>query len=525
MTAPDQHPRETERALRPPQAPRVRIGQIRTSVPQLADDTAGDEVVVSGVTLDSRAVLPGDLYAALPGAHTHGARFAAAAVGDGAVAVLTDPAGAAQLGDLDVPVLVAPDPREVLGSVSAVVYGTADRTPELFAVTGTNGKTTTTYILRSILQGLGRHTGLIGTIEILAGDQPVPSNKTTPESPQVHAILAQMNQLHVDAVAMEVTSHALDFRRVAGVRFDIAGFTNLTHDHLDLHGTMEAYAESKLQLFTPEYSNRGVIVVDDEWGGWFAEHASVPVVTLLSRDPRPGEQADYAVRSVRAHGIGYAFELVAPDGRAYPATVDLPGLFNVTNVALALAMMLESGTDPDTLLALLERDPDVLSPYVPGRMEVVHREPTAIVDFAHNADSMQRVLSSTYPEAGRSIIVFGATGDRDREKRPVMGEVAARGADIVIITDDDPHSEDAAAIRAEVMAGALAAAPEGVRVLEIAPRADAIWEAARLAQPDDVLIVAGRGHEPSMDMNGEVVEIDDRTELRRAFAALEPERR
>lgn len=519
----------------------------------------GTTAPVTGVVLNSREVQPGDLYAALPGAKVHGARFAADAAASGAVAILTDPTGAQSVAEAGVtlPVLVSPEPRSWVGPVARAVYDSqpADGTgQELFAVTGTNGKTTTTYFITSILRALGHTTGLIGTIEILAGDTPIPSRMTTPEAPHVHSLLALTRERGITATAMEVSSHALEFHRVDGVHYDVAGFTNLTQDHLDLHGSMAEYFEAKAQLFTRERTRRGVVVLGDgdPWSAAMAQRArenlgaeNVTTVALRGTEAaRAGgtgpegndsegtapvgtatvDTADWTLRSLTRRGIGHAFTLQHTDGRALDVHTGLPGEFNVANAALAVLMVLNSGVALETLQRVLDEH-DPLSAGVPGRMELVGTRPTSLVDFAHNPDALARSLRAVTPEDGRGrvIVVFGATGERDTTKRPIMGRVAAEEADVVIITDDDPHGEEPAPIREQVAQVAREAVANGARatdVLVIEPRATAIRTAVRMAHPDDAIIVAGRGHETAMDFNGVVVPLDDREELRDALAAL-----
>ncbi|RII42958.1 UDP-N-acetylmuramoyl-L-alanyl-D-glutamate--2,6-diaminopimelate ligase [Galactobacter valiniphilus] len=526
--APDPHTQmgEAERAFRPSTPPSVGLDAVLDAAGPGASLTPASAVAatVSGVCLDSRAVQPGDLYAALPGARVHGASFAPAAVAAGAAAILTDADGAAVLGGVGLPVIEVPEPRAVLGAVAAAVYGTRADAPRVLAVTGTNGKTTTTYLLRSLLGALGRTTGLVGTIEILAGDTPIPSVLTTPEAPQLHALMARMREAGVQDAAMEVSSHSLEFRRVAGLRYAVSGFTNLTQDHLDLHGTMEEYLAAKAKLFTPEYSDAAVVSIDDEWGEAMAgrsREAGVRTVTLATHAGVQG--ADWSVVELQREGLGHRFGLVHRDGRRLDAVTGLPGDFNVSNAALALAMLLESGVEIAALQGLVADAAGPLTPSVPGRMQVIATSPTAIVDFAHNPDAIVRALESVRTDAGRTIVVFGATGERDTSKRPIMGELAARNADVVIVTDDDPHGEGPADIRAQVLAGARAAAGPDTQVLEVAPRAAAIAEAARLAGPHDVILVAGRGHEVWQEVAGVNLALDDREELRQALAAAHPD--
>lgn len=489
------------------------------------------EVSVTGISLNSRTVELGDLYVALPGATRHGADFVSQAVDRGAVAVLTDDAGARILAlsaDTDVPVLVVADPRNVVGPLSALIYRSQPPTgtaPRLYAVTGTNGKTTTTYFINALLRSLGQKTGLIGTIEILAGGKPIPSLLTTPESTDLHGLLALMRERGLDAASMEVSSHAVSFQRVDGVMFDVAGFTNLTQDHLDLHGTMEDYFATKAELFTARRARAAVVTVDDEWGRRLAASAGIPVTTVLTTpgaDPAPGD-ADWKVTETAPRGLGSNFTLQGPDGLVLKVHTGLPGTFNVANAALATVMVLAGGMDPAAVQkALDEHDPFTVA--VPGRMQLISESPAAVVDFAHNTDALARALEAVRsPLPGsRVIVVFGATGQRDQGKRPAMGAIAARLADVVIITDDDPHDEDPAAIRAEVMAGARAAREQDrleCMIEEVYPRDAAIGRAVELAGQRDTILVAGRGHEVWQEVKGVNLALDDRVELRNALTA------
>ncbi|WP_435735667.1 UDP-N-acetylmuramoyl-L-alanyl-D-glutamate--2,6-diaminopimelate ligase [Cellulosimicrobium sp. PMB13] len=502
--------------------------------------TRGDDaaaVEIWSVASDDRAVADGDLFVALPGARAHGAGFAAAAVERGARAVLTDEQGALLLADAvtGVPVLVADDPRSLLGPLAAWVYGNPAERLTTFGVTGTNGKTTTTYLLDHVLRALGWKGGLIGTVEMRSGDRVLPSRLTTPEAADLQALLAAMREDEVSTLAMEVSSHALALHRVDGLVFDVVGFTNLSQDHLDFHGDLQEYFETKSLLFTPEHARRGVVVVDDAWGERMAAASRVPVATLRVAGPEPDAGADVApadwtVADVHAAAAGgTSFTLRHRDGRAVRTSTALPGGFNVANAALALAMVLEAGSDARDVEAALAAAGG-LAPAVPGRMELVStapHEPRVVVDFAHNPDALALALDALRPTTpGRLVVVFGATGDRDRGKRPTMGAVAVDGADVVVVTDDDPHGEDPAAIRAEVLPGALAARdslrgapePRDVVVREVAPRARAIHEAVADAGPQDTVLVAGRGHEVWQEIAGVDHPLDDRVEARAALA-------
>jgi UDP-N-acetylmuramoyl-L-alanyl-D-glutamate--2,6-diaminopimelate ligase len=480
-------------------------------------------VVVTGVTLDSRAIRPGDLYAALPGANVHGARFVAAAVGLGAVAVLTDPAGAALLAlkEISVPVLVVPEPRATLGVVAALVYGRASQELTMLGITGTNGKTTTAYLLDSALRAMGQVTGLIGTVETRVGDRSIKSIRTTPESSDLHALFAVMLESGVQTCTMEVSSHALALHRVDGVRYDVAAFTNLSQDHLDFHGSMEDYFLAKATLFTPERAVRAVVCVDDDWGQRLARESEVPVVTVSSRRDI---EADWQIRATGPAGSD--FELVG-EGRQLALRSALPGDFNRVNTGVAALVLLAAGHPADSIGTALASDP-----HVPGRMERVgltgiqdaehSRLPQAVVDFAHTPSAVAAALNALrHNTPGSLVVVLGAGGDRDAGKRSAMGAAAAANADLVIVTDDNPRSEDPATIRAAVLGGAMAQgrpdASSFARICEIGDRATAIREAVAGAGVGDTVAVLGKGHESGQETAGVVRPFDDREHLRAAL--------
>jgi UDP-N-acetylmuramoyl-L-alanyl-D-glutamate--2,6-diaminopimelate ligase len=486
-----------------------------------------DGVLVTGVTLDSRAVVPGDLYAALPGFNVHGARFAADAVAAGAVAVLTDREGLAHLAGCDVPVVVADDPRSVLGDVADLVYGHPSADLTMLGITGTNGKTTTAYLVESALRAHGRRTGLIGTVETRIGDERIESVRTTPEATDLHALLGLMRERGIDACVMEVSSHALELHRVDGVVYDVALFTNLSQDHLDFHPSMDEYYAAKASLFTPRRSRAAVVCVDDEWGRRLAAESAVPTTTLSTSTTGAALDADWTVEE----STGGAFTLRE---RATGATLSLvshlPGHFNVANTALAALALLRIGLEPAAVEAALAVQPDV-----PGRMEVVAaggpEGPRCIVDFAHTPGAVDAALAALRSSTGgRLIAVLGAGGDRDRGKRPAMGAAAARQADVVVVTDDNPRSEDAAEIRAAVIAGARAVVDDGTaratEIIDGGARSSAIAEAIALAvvdtgddSPVDTVVVLGKGHEKGQEIHGVKHPFDDRDAVRAALAA------
>ncbi len=463
--------------------------------------------MVSGVCLDSRLVQHGDLYAALPGHVTHGARFAAAAAAAGAVAILTDAAGAVDCVGAGVPVVVVDRPRDALGSVSARVYGNPAEAMQLIAVTGTNGKTTVASMVQSGLRVAGRSTGFIGTIGVQIDGVSYAGERTTPEASELHAILGVMRDAEIESVVMEVSSIAIEEARVNAVRFDVAAFTNLSQDHLDYHGSMEEYFDAKARLFTPEHAVRGVVGTDDSWGRRLVERATIPVQTWSLLDAR----ADWhAVR--RGGGLG----IVDIDGQVHPFVVPMPGAFNVANAVCAFAILRLAGVSAETAVA------GIAGAIVPGRMEVVGERAgiRGIVDYAHSPDAIARVLMAAREgTAARIVAVLGAGGDRDRGKRALMGSTAARLADVLVITDDNPRSEDPAQIRRAILEGAWEVAPqERADIREVGDRRQAITVAVDAAEAGDVVLVLGKGHEKGQETAGVVTPFDDSAVL---LSALE----
>lgn len=505
--------------------------------PGVAASQANGDARITGIASDNREIVPGEMFAALPGFSVHGAKFASDATRRGATVILTDHEGAAlsaAAGVSDaVPVLVAKDVRKHFGPIAAHIYGFPAQQMRTFAVTGTNGKTTTAYMLQHLLTILGLKTGLIGTVEMRSGDKVLPSKLTTPDAADLQAILATMAEDGVQALAMEVSSHALAMNRTDGVIYSVAGFTNLSQDHLDYHKTLADYFAAKASLFTPAHSQSGVVTVDDEWGRKLAKIATVPVTTLQTPyGDAPAASADWLVEDVTPAGGGSAFTLRNQDGSVELRTqTALPGTFNVQNAALALVMIMASGIPADSVQAALAQSGGV-NPIVPGRMETISAgqtsgEPRVIVDFAHNTEALREALGSLQSEHphGKLIVLFGAAGERDQGKRPAMGEAAVAGADVVYLTDDDPHGEDAAAIRRDVRAGiepAIVAAQNGgrhVKFVEIGDRRDAIHAAIFAAAPADTVLLAGRGHETIQQVGHQDIYLDDRVEARAALSA------
>jgi UDP-N-acetylmuramoyl-L-alanyl-D-glutamate--2,6-diaminopimelate ligase len=470
-------------------------------------------VQVTGVSLNSERTRPGDLYAAVAGARAHGARFAGRAVEAGAVAVLTDPPGAAMCAGLGVPVLTVEAPRAVLGALAARVYGEPAESLRLLGVTGTQGKTTTTWLAEGGLAAAGITAAVVGTVGTRIGGVEVVSSLTTPEAPDLHALFAVMRERGTSACAMEVSSHALVMGRVDGVVFDVAAFTNLGRDHLDFHADLEDYYRAKASLFTPGRARLGVVNVDDEHGRRLVGDSSIPVRTFST----VGAVADWTATDVHPTAQGSRFTVRGPDGAEIAAGVSLAGAYNVSNALCAVAALAEAGYDPAAIAA------GVAGAAVPGRLERVDagQDYLALVDYAHKPDAVSAALTAVRPRTpGRLIVVIGAGGDRDRGKRPIMGEIAARLADVVVVTDDNPRSESPARIRAEVLEGAARVpAAHRAEVLESGDRREAIRLAVSTARAGDTVLVAGKGHETGQEVEGAVHPFDDRVVLREELGA------
>lgn len=467
---------------------------------------------VTGVTLRGQNAQPGDLFAALPGASSHGARYAADAVRLGAIAVFTDEAGVAVLGDeVTVPVLVHPSPRAVLGELAAAVYGHPSRHLRVIGVTGTSGKTTTTHLVEAGLRAADRKVGLIGTVGIRIDGIAEPSALTTPEAPDLQALLAVMLERGIDTVVMEVSSHALILGRVDAVQFAVGGFTNLSRDHLDFHPTMEDYLDAKARLFDPQFATSAavsVICVDDDGGRTIASRAQDPVTVSAS-----GGDADWRIESVDALGNGAQdFVAVDPAGVHHRLRIALPGHYNVANALLATALLDAVGVSPE------QACPGLRTASVPGRLQPIDcgQDFLAVVDYAHKPGALRAVLETLRAQtSGRLAVVFGAGGNRDKGKRAPMGQTAAELADLVVVTDDNPRDEDPATIRAAIVAGAVGPA----EVVEIGDRRAAIDHAVAWAGAGDVVLIAGKGHESGQTSHGLTRPFDDRDELAKSLQA------
>ncbi len=477
------------------------------------------DVRITGVSLDSRTIAPGELYVALPGSRTHGAAFAAAAAERGARAALTDPAGRDACVAAGLVTVVVHDPRVAMATVSARVFPTERLT--LLGITGTNGKTTTSYLVEAALRAAGRRVGTIGTVGFrfdggtLAGNR---TTVTTPESPDLMALLSVFAERGADTVVMEVSSHALALHRVDGVPFAVGAFVNLGRDHLDFHHTMEAYFEAKARLFEPGRCDVAVINIDDPHGRRLAERVARTEAARLVTTGTDAS-ADYRILGWEPTAAGSRFDVRTPTG-SHRLELALPGGYNVTNAVIALAMVEAVGVDPVTAA------PGLATALVPGRTQIVDLgpgAPRAVVDFAHTPQAIGSVLSAL-PPGSPVVVVVGAGGDRDVFKRTPMGEAAAAAADVVIVTDDNPRTEDPTAIRAGVLQGARTPARAAL-VLEVADRRAAILEGLRRAGSGGVVAVLGKGHEHGQDVGGRILPFDDVAVVRECWARLSREER
>jgi len=502
------------------------LAELLDGVAHRVDTAWGTPTIpVTGITSDSRLVAPGDLYVALPGAARHGADFVPQAITAGAVAVLTDAAGRASIGTTGVPVLVVDDPRRDMAQLAARIYAHPADVLDMYAVTGTNGKTTTTFLLEAALRAAGHHAGIVGTIGYLLDGVPlqtVRTTVTTPESTEVHALLGHLRDRGADSVVMEVSSHALVLGRADAITFDVAAFTNFGRDHLDFHGDEESYFAAKASLFTAERTRHAVINRDDPRAaqliGPIQAAGEIGLTTISLSDPA----ADYWASSVHTGADGRSRVSARTRSRSLDFTLSLPGEFNVRNALTALAMLDVTGIDLEAAAAGLA------AAQVPGRMQRVDLGPEApliYVDFAHTPQAVAAALAAI--RSRRSIAVLGCGGDRDRAKRRPMGAAAAYAADLVIVTDDNPRSEDPAAIRAEVLAGALAAQRAGslpVTAVDGGDRRSAIALALSQARPEDAVAILGKGHELGQEIGGQILPFDDATVVREQWAALHPRR-
>ncbi|WP_243076839.1 Mur ligase family protein [Microbacterium sp. SS28] len=510
--------------LRPENPP---VRSLAELAKRFARDVRGDldGVSLSGITLATGDLRPGEAFVAIRGLNRHGAELAQVAADKGAVAIVTDAAGADLAAATGLPIVVVDDPRGELGELSAWVYGTGadDALPILFGTTGTNGKTSVSHLLEGILGQLGVVTGLSSTAERHIAGEVIVSRLTTPEASEFHALLALMRERGVEAVAVEVSAQALSRHRVDGLLFDVAGFTNLSHDHLDDYADMREYFEAKLPLFLSDRSRRAVISLDSAPGLEVAERSEVPFVTVgtpaIAVDPDAASAADWTVDILDERPAGTRFALTSKDGRSLTTVVPVIGRHMAANAGLAIVMILEGGYSWESLVAAL--DGGRIDAYLPGRTQLVSgdRGPAVYVDFGHSPDAFEKTLAAVRRVTpGKVVMLFGADGDRDATKRHDMGRTGVEGSDILIITDHHPRNENPDSIRATLIEGARLAQPEA-EILEFSPPERAIIEAVRLVGDGDAILWAGPGHQDYRDIRGVRTPYSARELARRALAA------
>lgn len=487
-------------------------GRSLRAVSELISATSGhpdlENVIATGVSIDSHQIETGDIFVAVAGAKVHGATFAGNAKLNGAVAVLTDEVGAGLITDL--PVLVVSNPRAAAGVLAAWLHNEPMRDMFSVAVTGTNGKTTVTTLLYQIAMAANRESGLIGTVETRIGSEIVESNRTTPEAPELQSLIATMRERHLRNLFMEVSSHAVSLNRIGGSHFDIAAFTNLSQDHLDFHGDMDAYFAAKAALFNYQYADIAYINIDSSWGKKLLEIQELPVVQIS----RHLKSADWYFERIEIGHHSTEIAIRGTGGILIETSTKLVGDFNLDNLLMVIAICVASGIDPIDIAAVI---PSVSG--AEGRLEKVElgQSFSAVVDYAHSPDSVARVLQSLRESsAGKIIAVLGCGGDRDRSKRALMGQALLAGSDIAIFTSDNPRSEDPAEIVNEMVSGLNLPTSAQIEL----DRKRAIEIAVAAAKPGDIVALLGKGHETGQEIAGVKYSFDDRLVLATAIEAL-----
>jgi len=465
------------------------------------------KVLITGMTHSDSDVQAGDLFIALPGAKRHGAEFAANALRQGAVAVVTDAAGAKLISGN--PVLVVANPRLIAGRIAALFYGEPMRDLSGVAITGTNGKTTVSTLLYQLFEAAHRDCGLIGTVETRIGSEVIASKRTTPEATDLQALAAVMKERHMRHLVIEASSHAMTMHRLEGAHFAIAAFTNLTQDHLDFHGDMESYFLAKASLFSFSFADLACINIDDSYGARLATATELPVITISRFNP----QAVWHFIEIDTQSKRVQLKIRGAAGILIETSTSLRGGYNFDNLLMAIAIAVELGVDPIDIAAIV---PNIIG--AAGRLEeiAIGQDFTALVDYAHTPDAVSNVLASIREfTTGKVIAVLGCGGDRDPMKRPLMGQALSANADIAIFTSDNPRSENPDAILQAMTAGIDIAQPSQ----RISDRAEAISYAVSLAGAGDTVAVLGKGHELGQEIMGKTLDFDDRVVLAQAIEA------
>ena len=515
--------------------PSIPLSNLAAQLPQarISGDVNDPDRIVCGITHDSRHVKPGDLFVCLVGASHDGHRFAAQAIDRGAAALLVNDGGLEKIGAV-IPagalVLTVPDTRKALPTAACALFCNPSQSMMLIGITGTNGKTTTTRMIASILRAAGMKVGTIGTLGTEIEGRAIPSEHTTPESDQLQALLAQMRDEGADAVVMEVSSHALAQGRTDGIAFSAGVFTNLTQDHLDFHGTMGAYFGAKARLFAdypvlyPRQDGMDFVAAINisEWEGSYLVTLAQGEIVTFALDDKPASLRAEDVRvkpdSTEFTAIYRAGARAEGDGFSLPVLLPVGGAFQVGNALAAMSACLGLGISWEKIIEGLAS----LSP-IPGRFEAVitgDRGFSVVVDYAHTPDGLENLLRSARElDPARILLVFGCGGDRDRAKRPIMGSLAARFADVAVVTSDNPRSEDAQAIIAEIVSGMAPCSNSGATTHIEPDRRAAIHLALSQAEPGDIVLIAGKGHEDYQIIGGQTLPFDDRQVAREWLAA------
>ena len=456
-----------------------------------------NETFINGISNKSKEIDSNELFAAIPGEKTHGAKFWQEALKNGAKAVLTDSQGAQLIGQVSVPVLISQDIKKIVGEISSHIYENPSQKIQVFGITGTNGKTTTAWLLKAGLEHCGIKTGLLGTAGIDLPGLKVESERTTPEASELQKILALAVQNGAKAISMEVSSHALTLGRVNGTRFKAVGFTNLSQDHLDFHKNMQDYFEAKSLLFNHYFSSEAVITTNDSWG------KKLEKLTNLNIESLGGDVENYwRVTDITA-ALGHVdFKLTKSNKQSFNVNLSFAGSFNAFNASLATALANKLEIDLEKFIQGLGNI------QIPGRMQpvLIPGAPLAIVDYAHSPEAIENVLTTLRKETrGNLITIIGAGGNRDREKRPKMGSAVEKFSDLIIVTDDNPREENPKEIRESVISGISSKN----KVLEIENRKDAISKAISIANELDTIAVLGKGHENYQEIKGEIFPFND----------------
>jgi UDP-N-acetylmuramoyl-L-alanyl-D-glutamate--2,6-diaminopimelate ligase len=463
------------------------------------------QVVISGVSINAQKVVPGDLFIAFAGANTHGISYLEQAISNGAVAVLSD-----KKIEASIPSFIHPKPREIVGAISAWLYGYPFESLKAVGITGTNGKTTTANLVKQIWQLNSIKSGLIGTLGVEIADEKLESARTTPEADDLQAIAAAMVEQGCKNLVMEVSSHAIDQGRIKGAKYEVVAFSNLTQDHLDYHLSMENYFQAKANLFATEYAKAAVINIDDSYGKKLSKQVKIPVVTVSRKE----STADlYLAKAEIKNGL-YQVEIKSKSGEILSENFALLGDYNLDNLLLAVAIVSSAGLSLDKIASTISKLQSV-----PGRLESINagQKFTALVDYAHTPDAVERVISTVKSAtSGKIIGVLGCGGDRDASKRSLMGHALFNGCDLAIFTSDNPRSESAEAILKQMTAGI----DLGKKGLVEIDRKSAINLAVENAQSGDVVLLMGKGHESGQEVNSVVTPFDDRVELAESIKRL-----